>query len=74
MKSGFGINKKDTTVLEYTVDEGPKEEITLSFDSDTLAPPAEQEEEKKKSKFQLKLEKLKEQNEKENEVEFQIGQ
>ncbi|MDX1444834.1 AsmA-like C-terminal region-containing protein [Lishizhenia sp.] len=74
LKSGFGINKKDTTVLEYTVDEGPKEEITLSFDSDTLAPPAEQEEEKKKSKFQLKLEKLKEQNEKENEVEFQIGQ
>lgn len=74
LKSGFGINKKDTTVLEYSQDNGPKEEITLSFGADTLAPPTEQEEQKKKSKLRLGLEKLQEENEKENEVEFQIGQ
>ena len=73
LKTGFGINRKDTTILEYQEQKGPKEEITLSFPSDTINE-LEEEPQKEKSKIQLRWEKMKKENEKENEVEFQIGQ
>ena len=72
LKSGFGINKKDSTVREATTEPVFTEKIIMDFDNDTLKDVFDKKEkEKRKSKLRLKIDQWQEETEKEKEV-FEI--
>ncbi len=72
LKTGFGINKKDTTINISKEDVTPKEIIELKFNQiDKENEELEKEKTKKKTKLQLKLEEWKKENEQNNE-QFEI--
>lgn len=74
LKTGLGINKKDSTVQVYEEKEKPKEKLIMEFDKDTLENDFNPDnKEKKKTRLQEKLDKWKKENEDENkkeEIEF----
>lgn len=76
LKTGFGVNKEDSTVTDYKNKTKYEEQIIMEFDEDTLTNPFDPEEkEKKKSRLQQKLDQWKKENEKDqkkNEPDFEI--
>ena len=74
LKSGFGINQKDTTIQEYKKESLPKEKVLMEFNKDSIEEEFSPEEKKKrKTKLQLQIEKWKEENkreEKDVEIDF----
>jgi len=75
MKTGFGVNKKDTTIREYEKEEHPTEKVYMDFSKDSIQEEFNPEnKKKKKSKLQQKIDKWKEENEKEEpDVEFDFN-
>ena len=66
LKSGFGINKGDSTISNYDKKPTYEEEVIMEFDEDTLNNPFDPgEKKKKKSRLQQKLDQWKKENEKE---------
>lgn len=66
LKSGFGINKGDSTISNYDKEPVYEEEVIMEFDEDTLNNPFDPgEKKKKKSRLQQKLDQWKKENEKE---------
>lgn len=66
LKSGFGINKGDSTISNYDKEPVYEEEIIMEFDEDTLNNPFDPvEKNKKKSRLKQKLDQWKKENEKE---------
>jgi hypothetical protein len=72
LKTGFGVNKKDSTVQEYEKEEHPTEKVYMDFSNDSIQEEFNPEnKQKKKSKLQQKIDKWKEENKKEDsKVEF----
>ncbi|RFC55718.1 AsmA family protein [Brumimicrobium aurantiacum] len=68
LKTGFGINKKDTTIKEIKTTEKPKEKIIMDFGQDTIQEDfTEESKKKKKNALQRKIDAWKKENEKEKE-------
>lgn len=66
LKSGFGINKGDSTISNYDKEPVYEEEVIMEFDEDTLNNPFDPgAKKKKKSRLQQKLDQWKKENEKE---------
>jgi hypothetical protein len=72
LKTGFGINKKDTTVQDLKAKEIREEKVIMDFGNDTLqdefSPETKQ---KKKNALQRKIDAWKKENEKEEPI-FEI--
>lgn len=63
LKTGFGINKKDTTVQELNEEKHKEEELIMEFDKDSIQQEfKEQEKEKKKNALQKRIDKWKKEN------------
>lgn len=75
MKTGFGVNKKDSTIEEYHKEKQPTEKVYMDFSKDSIKEEFNPEEKnKKKTKLQQQIEKWKQQNkEEEPEVEFELN-
>lgn len=66
LKTGFGINKKDTTVQIIKAEEEREEKVIMEFDQDTLKEEfTPKKKEKKKNALQRKIDKWKKENEEE---------
>ena len=74
LKTGFGINKSDTTIKTYQKTEHPSEKLIMDFSNDSIRKDFEEKEkEKRKGMLQQKLDQWKEENKKETEkVEFEF--
>ena len=75
MKTGFGVNKKDTTIQEYEKEEHPTEKVFMDFSNDSIKEEFNPEnKKKKKSKLQERIDKWKQENkEEEQKVEFDFN-
>ncbi len=63
LKTGFGINKKDTTVQELKGDEHREEKLIMEFKNDSIANEfTDDEKKKKKSALQKRIDKWKKEN------------
>ncbi|MEX2484713.1 MAG: AsmA-like C-terminal region-containing protein [Brumimicrobium sp.] len=75
MKTGFGVNKNDTTVKEYQKEEIETEKLYMEFEGDsTIEDEFDQDQKKrKKSNLQKQIDKWKKENkEEDSDVEFEI--
>jgi hypothetical protein len=74
IKTGFGVNKKDSTIQEYETEEHPTEKVYMDFSNDSIEEEFNPDQKKKKkSKLQQQVEKWKQQNkEGKSEVEFEL--
>jgi hypothetical protein len=74
VKTGFGINKKDTTIQEYEKEEHPTEKVYMDFSNDSIKEEFNPEnKKKKKSKLQMRIDEWKKQNAEEKpDVEFEL--
>ena len=75
MKTGFGVNKNDTTIQEYHKEEHPTEKVYMDFSNDSIKEEFNPEnKKKKKTKLQERIDKWKKENEKEDpKVEFDFN-
>lgn len=75
MKTGFGVNKNDTTIQEYHKEKHPTEKVYMDFSNDSIKEEFNPEnKKKKKTKLQERIDKWKKENEKEDpEVEFDFN-
>jgi hypothetical protein len=74
LKTGFGINKNDTTIQELKEEKPLEEKVIMDFGNDTLQDEFDPgKKEKKKSKLKQKMEQWKKENEEEkSEEEFEF--
>lgn len=73
IKTGFGVNKKDTTIQRIETQNKPSEKLIMNFDTDSTDNAFDPEEkEKRKSKLKLKIEQWKKETEKKEEQFFLI--
>ncbi|PHR49645.1 MAG: hypothetical protein COA32_00510 [Fluviicola sp.] len=75
MKTGFGVNKNDTTIQEYHKEKHLTEKVYMDFSNDSIKEEFNPEnKKKKKTKLQERIDKWKKENEKEDpEVEFDFN-
>jgi hypothetical protein len=75
IKTGFGVNKKDTTIKAFKKEEHPSEKVYMDFSNDSIKDEFNPEtKKKKKSKLQQRIDKWKEENKEEKpEVEFDLN-
>lgn len=75
LKTGFGINKKDTTIQELQEEKHREEQLIMDFNNDSIVEEFDEEQKrKKKSALQRKIEKWKKENkEGEKKETFEIG-
>lgn len=76
LKTGFGINKNDTTIEELQDDKRREEKLIMEFDQDSMANAFDEEEKtKKKNALQKQIDKWKRQNEEEkNQETFELDE